>query len=265
MVFFAGLPGTGKSLLIHQLAHLAHGRGRVVHLFQWDVARPAFEGAPAGRRYPLRDGVTHVVIRRAVGLWARRALVTWTARHPGPEHLLVGETPLVGGRLVELVRREADPAEPLLAAESCRFAIPVPSHEVRRHLEAERERRAARPLHEREREDAPPDVLRDLWHALVQVAVALGVAPGGEDAGTRPYDPAVYRGVYERLLRHRRVEVVPLETVLPTGALSVYDFAVACRDLVPSEAETEALIREVERRYPDAAALERELARWWML
>src|SRR5439155_14170749 len=25
LVFFAGLPGTGKSLLIHQLAHLAHG------------------------------------------------------------------------------------------------------------------------------------------------------------------------------------------------------------------------------------------------
>ena len=47
-VFFAGLPGTGKSLLIHQLAHLAHARGRRVHLLQWDVARPAFEASPAG-------------------------------------------------------------------------------------------------------------------------------------------------------------------------------------------------------------------------
>ena len=28
LVFFAGLPGTGKSLLIHQLAHLAHARER---------------------------------------------------------------------------------------------------------------------------------------------------------------------------------------------------------------------------------------------
>ena len=27
LVFFAGLPGTGKSLLSHQLAHLAHAMG----------------------------------------------------------------------------------------------------------------------------------------------------------------------------------------------------------------------------------------------
>src|SRR5919201_3102249 len=43
MVFFAGLPGTGKSFLVHQLTHLAVARGRRVHLLQWDVARPMFE------------------------------------------------------------------------------------------------------------------------------------------------------------------------------------------------------------------------------
>ena len=42
LVFVAGLPGTGKSLLIHQLAHLAAGAGRSVHLLQWDVVRPVF-------------------------------------------------------------------------------------------------------------------------------------------------------------------------------------------------------------------------------
>jgi len=73
MVFFAGLPGTGKSLLVHQLVHLAAGSGRSVHLLQWDVARPVFEATVAGRRYPLLEGVTHPVIRKAAGLWARRA------------------------------------------------------------------------------------------------------------------------------------------------------------------------------------------------
>ena len=68
VIFFAGLPGTGKSLLVHQLVHLASGAGRQVHLLQWDVARPVFEASPAGRRYPLADGVTHPVIRRAAGL-----------------------------------------------------------------------------------------------------------------------------------------------------------------------------------------------------
>ena len=78
MVFFAGLPGTGKSLLVHQLAHLALGAGRSVHLLQWDVARPVFEASPAGRPYPLTDGVTHAVIRKAAGLWVRQALVAAT-------------------------------------------------------------------------------------------------------------------------------------------------------------------------------------------
>ena len=52
LVFFAGLPGTGKSLLLHQLAHLAHARGRRIHLLQWDVARPVFEASEAGPVYP---------------------------------------------------------------------------------------------------------------------------------------------------------------------------------------------------------------------
>jgi hypothetical protein len=75
MVFFAGLPGTGKSLFVHQLVHLAQDRGRLVHLLQWDVARPVFEASPAGQRYPVVNGVTHVLIRRAAGLWSRGSTV----------------------------------------------------------------------------------------------------------------------------------------------------------------------------------------------
>ena len=50
IIFFAGLPGAGKSLLIHQLAQLAHSRGRAIDLLQWDVARPVFEASEPGRR-----------------------------------------------------------------------------------------------------------------------------------------------------------------------------------------------------------------------
>jgi hypothetical protein len=278
MVFFAGLPGTGKSLLVHQLAHLAAEAGRAIHLLQWDVARPVFEATPAGRGYPLVEGVTHAVVRRAVGLWVRRALVEWNARYPGREHLLVGETPFVGARFVELAQRLEDAAEPLLAAPSSRFVIAVPSVEVRRFLESERERRARDPRHPREREDAPPAVLRDLWHELAGVADRLGLAHAGRPMATRtaaaeggpapgggppPYDPVVYRRVYEAVLRHRHVEVVALDVVLPTGRLSVYDFAAPPPDLAPTTTEAEACIREVERRYPDPTVLEREVARWW--
>ncbi len=273
MVFFAGLPGTGKSLLAHQLAHLAHARGRTVDLLQWDVARPAMEASDAGTRYPPREGVTHGVIRMAAGLWARAAIAEWAAA--GPEHLLIGETPLVGHRFIELARPANDPVEGLLSAPECRFVIPVPSHTVRDFLETERERRIAQPLHAREREDAAPQVLRDLWSALPRVAELLGIpfgAPDTEEAalqarpspGTVPYDPVVYRRVYEAVLRHRHTESVCLDVILPTGAFSVYDFTVPRTDLVPTPAEAEKFIREVEGRFPDADVLEREIGRWWV-
>jgi hypothetical protein len=258
MVFFAGLPGTGKSLLVHQLAYLAAGAGRSVHLLQWDVARPVFETNPEGRRYPLVDGVTHAVIRKAAGLWVRQALVEWNERHPGPEPMLIGETPFVGSRFIELARRLDDRAEALLTSPSCRFVIAVPSREVRRFLEAERERRSANPLHPREREDAPPQVLRDLWRELAEVAGRLGVGEPSDD-----YDPAVYRRVYETILRHRNVEIVALDVILPTATLSVYDFEVDPLNLVPAEDEAGAFIASVERRHPDRTVLDREIDGWW--
>ena len=260
MVFVAGLPGTGKSLVINQLAHLAAREGRAAHLLQWDVARPVFEASPAGRRHPVVDGVTQPVIRKAVGAWARRAVVAWTAAHPPQEHALLGEAPLIGDRLLDLARPREDEAERLLADGSCVFAVPVPSAEVRRHVEAERERRAVASRHPREREDAPPHVLRDLWGQLLTAARALGIAAGGDGS---PYDAAIYRRVYETLLRHRTTEIVSVDTVLPTAEMSVYEFTVPCADVLPREDEADALVRETERHYPDRAALAREVDTWW--
>jgi hypothetical protein len=262
MVFFAGLPGTGKSLLLQQLAHLAHRAGRVVHLLQWDVVRPAFEGSDPARRYPVRDGVTHAVVRKAMGVWVRAALVRWEHAYAAPEHLLIGETPFVGNRFVELARRERDEAEALLARPTSRFVLPVPSPEVRAFLEAERERRAGRPLHPREREDAPPEVLRALWRHVADIGRGLGLVGAPVDDAT-PYDPAVYRGVYERVLRHRAVDILTVDMILPTTTRSVYDFTIARRDVVPEPGDASDLIAEVERRYPDLTALDREVERWW--
>jgi len=255
IVIVAGLPGTGKSLLVHQLVHVAHSAGRTVHLLQWDVARPVFEASPAGRRYPLDDGVTHAAIRRAAGLWVRDAVADWNERYADDGHLLVGEAPFVGNRFVELARRIGDRAEGLLTAAWCRFAIATPSREVRGFLEAQRERRARDPLHPREREDAPPHVLRDLWQSLAAIAGHAGEA--------MPYDPAVYSAIYQNVLRHRNTEIVSLDVILPTERLSVYDFAVAPRELIPTATDAERFIAEVERQYPDLRALDREIARWW--
>jgi hypothetical protein len=248
LVFFAGLPGTGKSLLIHQLAHLAHARGRRIHLLQWDVARPVFEASEAGRRYPQDRGVTHGVIRLAVGRWARGAIAGWHARQRGPEHLLIGETPFIGHRLIELARPARDEAEPLLTSPAATFVIPVPSRALRQHLEAERERRTREPRHPREREDAPPEVLRALWCDLA-----------GADI---PYDPVVYQQAYERLLRHRRAEALPLHTRLSTEGVSAYEFLVDTTDLVPAAADVDRAIREVEASHAGPDDVQRAIDGW---
>jgi hypothetical protein len=262
-VFVAGLPGAGKSLVIRELARLAAGAGRTVYTVQWDVARPVFEAAPAGRRYPLADGVTHVVIRKAAGLWVRDAVAAWQAAHPDPAHLLIGELPLVGGRFIELARPAADRAEAVLAAPSCRFVIPVPSRDVRAFVEAERDRRMAQPAHTREREDAPSHVLRALWNELVGAARALALSAAPAGGGAVPYDPAIYEAVYRRVLGRRHVETLPLARVLQLGGASAYDLGVPTRELLPSAVEVERAIRAVEARYPSPEKLTVDADRWY--
>jgi hypothetical protein len=209
------------------------------------------------------QGVTHGVIRKAAGLWVRQAVVQWHQRYPAAGHLLIGETPLVGHRFIELAHQRADAAEPLLRT-AC-FVVPIPSRTVRDFLEAERQRRSARPLHAREREDAPPQVLRDLWCHLAHIAPALGVGVALPASAVEvPYDPALYQAVYQRLLTQRQVLVLPMDTILPTTTLSVYDFAVPQRDVVPAIEEVTACIGEVEQQYPELDMLQQDIERWYV-
>lgn len=260
-VFVAGLPGTGKSLLIHQLVQLAHRQGRAVSLLQWDVARPAIERHAAA--YPASRGVTHGVVRVAVGRWARGAVAQWAARTAGSHALLIGETPLVGHRLVELVRHMDDAAEPVLSDPRTRFVVPVPSRELRRHLEAERERRAALPLHPREREDAPPEVLRDLWRQLTGVAATLGLAGAPAAGEPAAYDPALYSAVYEHVLRRRHVDVLRVDAILPASAMSPYDLGISVDDLCPGADEAGRLIDGSGRDWADPVALGQMVDAWY--
>jgi hypothetical protein len=244
-VFFAGLPGTGKSLLIHQLAHLST---RPVVLLQWDVARPVFE---IGDRYPKVNGVTHGIIRLAVGRWARSAIASLS-----PDVFLIGETPLVGNRLVELARPGQDDAERRLT--SARFIIPVPSVKVRAHLEAERARRFQNPQHPRELEDAPPHVMRENFRQLMEAARRLGLAASDE------YDPETYARVYRHVLMRRRAQVLPIDEILPTDGFSGYRFSMPVVDLVPTPGQAERAIAETEKLYADPEELKRALDRWFM-
>jgi hypothetical protein len=289
-VFFAGLPGVGKSLLLQQLSLIAGEVGRRVHLLQWDVARGPFETPEILGRYPEMDGVTHAVIRKAVGVWARGAVGGWQGQHGDPRDLLIGEVPLIGNRLIELAQQRTDDVEVLLAGEETVFLIPVPSREVRQVIEAARAREMASPVHERERANAVPSLVQALWEEIATVARELGVRSTGAraqfGAGTEPgahvgvsaevvesrpmpepgaeggFDPEVYAGVYERLLRHRRAARLDVATTLPVQA-SVYDALEVARDLVPTPEDVERIMAEVGAR-PEAE-VEREVAGWFRL
>jgi hypothetical protein len=179
-------------------------------------------------------------------------------------HLLVGEAPLVGGRFIELARRADDPAELLLHAEACQFVIPIPAPDVRRFLEAERARRMARARHDREREDAPSNVVRQLWDEMRHAARSLGIVPAEAEHRQGIYDPSLYQAVYDRVLRHRCRQALFVQHLLASDAVSAHAFAFAPHDLIPDTEEAEAHIRAVEERFPDQGALEAEMIDWFL-
>lgn len=252
-VFFAGLPGVGKSLLLQQLSLMAQAAGRRVTLLQWDTARQPFETP----RYPLSDGATHPLVIRATGIWLRRAVVDWDARTGKADAMLIGEIPLIGGRFMEIARPADDPAEALLRDLATRFLIPLPSIEVRALIEARRARSLAAPQHENEAHDAPPDLLRALWKDLYQVGVALGLA----EPGDAPYSPAVYEAVYRHLLRHRHAEVLPIDEPLQPTA-SVYAQCEPLPVLRATAAQAQAMLAELEASMtPEQASA--ALATWY--
>ena len=260
MVFFAGLPGVGKSLFIRELAKAAHVAGRPVHLLQWDVVRPAFVTPEIDARYPEVGNVTHAMIRKAVGQWSRGAVRRWHLEHDA-SHILIGEVPLIGYRLLDLVQCKEDDAEPLLAGPVVLFATPVPSAAVREVIENARGRTFANPAHPRERADAPPELMRRAWQELRAHAVSIGAAPAAGAEGNAAYDPQTYAAVYGHLLRHRHALTLQMNVQL-AHRTSVYELGAHARELVPREGEAAVIVSQIEQAC-SPAALEQDVADWF--
>ena len=262
IVLFAGLPGVGKSLYLQQLSLLAHENGRFLHSLQWDVSRLAFEVEAILNRYPEVDSITHPMIRKATGLWARQGVQQWHETHPDPRHMLVGEVPLVGNRLVELAQRRGDGVESLLASEQTEFFLPVPSREIRALIEQARARTIAQPRHANEAYDAPPHVLQINWRDIYELGEQIGLVATVPE-GEIPYDPEVYTAVYAHLLQHRHLTVLPITERLKNGR-SVYDLNIPTTKLQATPAEAIALITHLETTI-GVAAVERQVEGWYIV
>ena len=247
-VFVAGIPGVGKSLYVQQLAVMAQAIGRKVHLFQYDVTRMAFENSPVGlERYPEIDGFTQPTIRKALGIWAREGIVNWHQTYDSADHILIGELPLVGNRLIEVVQKHPDPAEGLLAGDLAQFIIPVPSTRIRNKIEAARQASIANPRNAKEVKDAPPNVLQENWEQAFALAQKLGLIEQIEIDGEIAYDPAAYAGVFEHLLKHRPTRTLHIDLDLkPEG--SVYDLANIVSEPCASAAEADQILIRLEEQ-----------------
>lgn len=223
--------------MLQQAVLLAGRAGRVVHLLQWDVTRAVFETDENLRRYSQVGGFTHITIRRAVGRWVRQGIADWHAAAP-PRGLLIGEAPILGNRLVELIEPAPDAIEPLLSGGQSLFLILVPSREVRRSIETARERTTRKPAHEREKADAAPDVLRCLYREVELEAgrQRIAAAAGGG------YNPDIYSRVFQYVLKDRNHEVLIIDETLPVMS-SVYDMG-------PIEGELAADPAAVSRLLP---------------
>jgi hypothetical protein len=249
----------GKSLLLRELARIATAHSRTVHRLQWDIARAPFDRADILARYPEVEGSTHPVIRRAAGLWVRRAVARWWDTHTGSEPLLLIEAPLVGGRFIELARPENDDAEACLASSATCFLVPVPSREVRAAIEAARVRDTAAPGHARDTASAIPILVDALWQEVVVAAVALSL-PGA--IASREYSPDLYATLHRQVLRHRHVQEVPVTEVIASPG-SPHAHSGASLELAPAPAEVSTLIEEAEAE--GIAAVAGASERWYRL
>ncbi len=258
-LFFAGLSGVGKSLLVQQAAIRARDHGRRVHVLQWDATRSAFETPAWLDRFPEVDGVTHPAIRRGVGIWARRGVATWHRQHPDRADLLIGETPLIGNRLVELVHPMADDAEPLLAGPHTRFLVPTPTNAARREIERARAAEIAAPRHARELANAQPALVSDHWRELRAVARRLRIDADDAPSG---YDDQVYGEVYLRVLRHRRAQVLRIEQILDVGG-SPQDLGEVAGELRAGADDVERIMTTLAQRPTDELAA--EVSAWWSI
>ena len=248
LLFMAGLPSSGKSLLLQQLMILAHQAYRSVHVLQWDRARAPFETGHWLSRFPEVNNLTHPAIRKAVGIWAREAVAGWQREKGRSRDVLIAELPVVGGRLAELLCPADDGAEAVLRSDSAMFLVPVPTTKMRRVITGFRAESFARPRNDQETRDAPLHIVAGDWLAARRLYNRWN-GLGDDDRRDAEYDPDIYRRVFGHLLRYRNLEFLSVDREYPAAG-SAYDRPCAVAELTAAPDDVARAFTEMTRRYP---------------
>ena len=261
MIFFTGLPASGKSFFLRALISIAGATGRRVHLMRWDAGLASFQTDNILTRYPdVADG-SHPIVRRAAGLWGRQAVARWLDMHPDHADLLVGEVPIVGNRFSELVKLLPDAVEAALASPETAFVYPVPTAEMRGKLEALRRETFANPKHPDEAKDAPPATMDLAWKLTCTKSIELGLVPAAEGESTPAYDAALYRRFFDHLLQHRNARALVVDMFYANSG-SAHDIQGGVSEIFATPGEVAEAIAAIEAVMdPDAAA--RAVENWY--
>lgn len=261
MVFFTGLPASGKSFLMREQVSMAVAAGRRVQIIRWDAGLAAFESDTILARYPDVGDGSHPVIRKAAGLWARQALARWLSEHRDPAEMLIGEAPIIGSRYSEFVQVIPDVAEPALASNTTAFFYPVPTGEVREKLEAIRKATFANPKHPDEAKDAPPEIMNLAWRLTCEKAVELGLVKERNIGNRFGYDETTYQRFFDHLLRHRNARAIYIDTLYSDSG-SAHDLEGSISELIATPGEMAKAIAEVELSM-SPKEIAREVENWY--
>ncbi len=263
MVFFTGLPATGKSFLLRQQCLSAKEAGRSVHLLRWDSSLSAFLTKDNLAKYPEIGGTSNPIIRHAANLWGRQAVARWHTTVREPDALLIGEVPILGNRFSELVQARSDDIETLLASETVEFLFPIPSNRLRERLEAIRRASFASPRHPDEAKDAPPSTMEWAWRITRSKAIELGLVGASDTRSDAGYDSATNKRFFEYLLQHRNAQALLVDEIFPSES-SAHDLDGNIVELIatPSEAaEAIALAKEAM----NVGKINQNLDNWYLV
>jgi hypothetical protein len=259
LLFVAGLPSSGKSLLLQQLTILADQAGRRIHTMQWDAARRSFETGHWLSIYPEVDDLTHPGIRKAVGLWVRGAVADWAKVHQEDTDILIAELPVVGGRFAELLQPHEDRAEAVIASDNVQFFVPIPTEDMRKVITGHRAETFTNPRNEQETKDAPIYIVESDWLAARQLYNSWNGIEN--DAQTdAEYSSDIYRAVFERLLRMRNFEILSIDRAFQTTG-SAYDRTTEVTELAASPEMVEATFAKLQQQFP-GDAVQSAVANW---
>jgi hypothetical protein len=245
LVFFTGLPASGKSFLLREAVLIAKDAGRRVKMIRWDIALAPFQEERILAKYPdVVDG-SHPIVRRAAGQWGRQTIARWLMENTDPTEIIIGEVPIVGNRYSEFVQTLPDQAEPALSSDSSAFFYPVPTPEVREKLKTIRRTTFAKPQHPHEAKDAPPATMDLAWRLTHEKALQLGlVVPDDVDAHGN-YSEVVYKRFFDHLLQHRKSHALEVGAIYSRNG-SAHDLESGVTELIATPTDAANAISDVE-------------------